>query len=89
MGSGSGLYWESREGIVDAAGLERLICLLDEIDLGDATEVDRRLVSLLWFMPLFMEWQHQRVEDRGGDRLVLERATNRVHDSIERILGIP
>jgi hypothetical protein len=78
-----------RQGIFDPVGLERLIRLLEGIDFGDSPEVNRRLVSLLWFMPLFIEWQRERVHERGGDPQALMHATGRVQDSIIRILGFP
>jgi hypothetical protein len=84
-----GFLGKLREGTFDPAGLDRLMRLLDGIDFTDAPEVNRKLVSLLWFMPLFMEWQRERVHEHGADPQTLMHAINRVQGSIERILGLP
>jgi hypothetical protein len=88
---GEGFLGKLRENTFDSAGLERLMRLLDGIDFGDAPEVNRRLVSLLWFMPLFMEWQRERAHEHGVDPQALAHAIDRVQNAIssEKVLGFP
>jgi hypothetical protein len=86
---GQGFLGKLRQGLFDPVGLERLIRLLDRIDFGDAVEVNRRLISLLWFMPLFIEWQRERVHAPDTDPQTLSHAANRVENAIEKILGLP
>jgi hypothetical protein len=58
------------------------------VDL-EGESINRRIVSLLWYMPLFMAWQKDRVQEAGGDAAGLERAANEVQSIVERVLGIP
>jgi hypothetical protein len=60
-----GFLGRLRTGVFDQQGFQRLKTLLEGIRIPEETEVDRRLVALLWFMPVFMLWQRERVA-RGG-----------------------
>lgn len=78
-----------RLGTFDRNAYERLMAELDEIDIGDASSISRRLVSLLWYMPQFIAWQADRVADKGGDREAVLAASDGVRTRIETILGVP
>jgi len=84
-----GFLGRLRCGEFEVAGLHRLLAVLETISLNDSEDINRRLVSLLWYMPLFMEWQKERVQEEGGDRLALENAINQVQTQVERLLGVP
>lgn len=84
-----GFLGRLRRGNFVPADFERLSGLLDRIETQRGAEVNRRMVSLLWYMPLFMQWQRERVRAAGGDLINFEKAVNYVQSSIERILGIP
>lgn len=62
--------------------------MLLEISIDEDT-ISRRLVSLLWYIPLFMYWQLERVEESGGDQVAYKRAITIATNEIERILGTP
>lgn len=51
--------------------------------------IPRRAVSLLWFIPVFMEWQTERVRACGGDTRAYARAVSEATNEIERLLGVP
>jgi hypothetical protein len=85
----TGFFGRLRRGEFDTACLNRLIRALDLIDFRDDRNVNRRVVSLLWYMPLFMGWQKERVEEAGGDTGAFDNASNQVRKLIERILGVP
>ncbi len=85
----SGFFGRLRRGEFDKAGFSRLIDILGHIDLQDSTSVDRRVVSLLWYMPLFMGWQAERVQESGVSVEDFDKAINQVHNLLEGILGIP
>lgn len=76
-----------RGGHFDTRARDRFLQLLESIDLGQSELIDRRLVALLWYVPLFLQWQNRRLdeEERAALRQVLDRATNQ----LERILGVP
>lgn len=84
-----GFLGRLRIGTFDHDGLERLMQLLQSIDVNDTTTFDRRFVSLLWYIPLFMSWQRERVHEQGGSVKDLNRAINRIQEQLERILGVP
>ena len=85
----SGFFGLLRRGEFDRTSLQRLLAILEGINFKDDGVINRRLVSLLWFMPLFMEWQKERVQEQGCDMVTFEKATNQVHNHVERLLGLP
>ena len=76
-----------RNGHFDSLGRERLLKLLGSIDLGSAEVIDKRLVGLLWYMPLLMQWQGRRLDD--DERKSLHEAVNAVTTQLKRVLGVP
>ena len=77
-----------RGGHFDTRARDRFLHLLESVEIAeDAKTIDRRLVALLWYMPLFMQWQGRRLDDEEQAALqpVLDAVTNR----LERILGAP
>jgi hypothetical protein len=76
-----------RAGHFDSLARDRFFRLLDSIDLGSGGSIDRRVVALLWFIPLLMQWQEDRFDT--DERQALEAATNRATSALERILGVP
>jgi hypothetical protein len=81
-----GVLGRLREGQFDRAGAQRLLSVLGELELGEGP-IDRRLVSLLWYMPLFIEWQTSRVPD--SDRQDVSNLAAEVISILERVLGVP
>lgn len=76
-----------RAGHFDSIARDRFFRLLESIDLGAGGLIDRRVVALLWYVPMFMQWQERRLD--GDERQALQAATNRVTAELERILGAP
>jgi len=85
----SGFLGRIRGGNFDAELLDRLVRVLEGIDAHPDTEMNRRLVSLLWYMPLFMHWNGERIQSAGGDLIEFDKAANRIESAVERILGVP
>jgi hypothetical protein len=81
-----GFLGRLRSGTFDPAGAQRLLALLGSLDLG-AGPVDRRLVQLLWYMPIFMEWQKARLS--ASDAAETESTLNEVMSTLERVIGVP
>lgn len=61
-----GFLGRLRQGQFDSTGLDRLLRLLHSINFGEATELNRRVVALLWMILTLMMWQLERVTERGG-----------------------
>jgi hypothetical protein len=84
-----GFLFELRSGILDPAALERLLGSLAAIELSGDGSIPRRVASLLWYMPEFIAWQKERVEEAEGDLDKLTKARWHVQAEVERILGVP
>jgi hypothetical protein len=85
----SGFFAKLRRGQWDVSALEHVLNILSAIEANDSTSSPRRVVSMLWYMPLFMSWQNEQVSESGIDRQSFELAVNRIQEQIERILGVP
>jgi hypothetical protein len=72
------------QGLADA-----YIELLGRIDPIEGEFVNLSFVKLLWFMPLFMEWQVERVVEAGAPRGDVERVLDLATTRIMDILGVP
>lgn len=76
-----------RGGHFDTRARDRFLRLLDSIDLGQTETINRRVVALLWYVPLFLQWQDRRLDDE--ERAALRQVGDRVTNQLERILGVP
>ena len=68
---------------------ERTLRKLSSLSIAEEAEIPRRLVSLLWYIPLFMEWQTEQVQESGGDAIAYEQAITLMTNEVERLLGLP
>lgn len=84
-----GFFAQLRVGVFDEDRFDRIRSCLAEIDPSTSTEIDRRFVSLLWYVPMFMEWQIERVAARSGDVERVRKATNEMLSIVEDLLGVP
>ncbi|MBF6611714.1 MAG: hypothetical protein IVW55_01130 [Chloroflexi bacterium] len=87
----TGFFGRLRSSEYDPEGANRVTELLQRI--ADAVEnegqLDRRLVSLTWFMPTFISWQRQRVEERTGNGKALDSTLDTIVSILQRVLGMP
>jgi hypothetical protein len=85
----NGLFYQLRyNGDFDVQKYERFVELLHSIKI-EGEEINRKLVSLLWYLPLFMTWQKERVIENGGNIKKLESAIDEVISILEEKLGVP
>ncbi|HEX9069596.1 MAG TPA: hypothetical protein VF807_12565, partial [Ktedonobacterales bacterium] len=79
------------QGDFDTSGLARLLQLLHAIDFGSATQIERRVVALLWMIPTLMRWQRERVREKGGDLARFEQGITQVETALHSpaVLGFP
>jgi hypothetical protein len=82
-----GFLGKLRDGYFDPKGLDRLVTLLRSIKPEE--KLDRRLVSVIWYIPLFVSWQDERVQKRGGDMTSFRKAENLLLEILQDLLGIP
>ncbi|TAH49790.1 MAG: hypothetical protein EYC68_16315 [Chloroflexota bacterium] len=85
----SGFLGKLRDGNFDSAALERLMRLLESINVDHAVTLERRFVSLTWLIPIYITWQRERVQEKMGDVSSLDRAADRLQTVLDKILGIP
>lgn len=85
----SGFLGSLRVGHFDSEGLERLLHILRSVEIEDAIEIDRTFVRLTWFIPLFMTWQRERVQEQGGNVEELDAAFHKVLNALYETLGVP
>lgn len=84
-----GFFWQIRQGVFVEKEFQRALMKVSSIrDLED-TRLNRRLVSLLWYIPLFMQWQVERISENGGDADAYIRALTTMTNEVERLLGTP
>ncbi len=83
-----GFFWQIRQGRFEAAAFQRAHTLVAGISMNEAT-APRRVVSLLWPIPLFMHNQADRIREGGGDVAAYDLATTRMTSEVERLLGMP
>ncbi len=76
-------------GNFDPEGLQRLLVVLDSIMIDEESQVDRKLVSLLWFIPIYLEWQKPRFTEQGEGVQEIQDAINRIMPRLYEILGVP
>jgi hypothetical protein len=85
----AGFLGKLRDGVFDPPHGAEFVSLLRSFRFPEASIVDRRLVSLLWYIPSFLHWQAPQVEELGGDRSEFEQLRNQVQEQLEEILGVP
>lgn len=84
-----GFFGLLRQGVFDHAAFERTMAILAQVDVANERCLDRRLVALFWFIPLFMTWQRERLQEMGGDMREVDAAFHRILSHVERVLGLP
>lgn len=86
----AGVLYQLRQGALNADGMADLVALLGTIEVGaDASSLPRRFVSLLWYVPLFVCWQKERVQQNGGNADAVARFAGEITNDVERVLGVP
>ena len=84
-----GFFWRVRQGHFAPSDFERALKKISAINIGEDADVPRRVVSLLWYIPLFMQWQVERVQENKGDAKAYTTAITKLTNEIERLLGVP
>jgi hypothetical protein len=78
-----------RNGQFSESAGEELLGLLESIEVPLGERLHSDFVRLVWFAPMFAEWQLDRVAARGGNRQAAQRISDRIRELIMRILGVP
>lgn len=84
----NGFLGALRSGNFQTERYKQFINLLQNIEAENEL-IDKRLVALTWYIPLFMNWQKERVLEKGGDIELLDTVINQVTTLLEEKLGVP
>jgi len=84
-----GYFFRLRQGDYDPYGANEVEEIIRSIKVSEDTPIPRRLVSLIWIIPTFMEWQIDRVAEVGGDVGTLRGDITRLRSAVEDFLGVP
>jgi len=85
----AGFFWQLRQGRFVLADFQRALTKIKSVAIPEDGNVPRRIVSLLWYIPLFMQWQVERVRENQGDSIAFTGAITTITNEIERLLGVP
>jgi hypothetical protein len=84
-----GFFWHLRQGHFADDEFRRAHERIAAMTIASDKDVPLRLVSLLWFIPIFMQWQTERVRERGGDVTAYGKAIAVMTNEVQRLLGVP
>jgi hypothetical protein len=83
-----GFFGKLREGSFDRELHQKFILILRSITFEENELIPRRVISLLWYIPLFMDWQRERVE-KSIAQPEYDNIKTEIENELTRILGIP
>lgn len=84
-----GFLGDLRTGHFCEEGFLRVLDILRSVDTTNLDKLDKRFVELTWFIPTFMSWQRERVQESGGDVKILDSAVQQVTELLYQVLGAP
>lgn len=87
-------YWDDlftaiRGGNFDSNSADQFCEDLDQVQVGLDSMIDRDFVRLVWFLPIFLESQINRVREKGHDGVCYDSFINKVTNILHRLLGVP
>jgi len=84
----TGFFWKIRQGDFRENDFSRALEKFAAVPSIAGELVPARLVSILWYVPIFMEWQTDRVRERGCSMAAYAAASTSLLNEVERILGV-
>jgi len=84
-----GLFALIRAGRFDANEGIKFLRALETIDIDDNAFLPKRFVSLLWYLPNFLEWQRERIGAANENLVSYEHFITETRNWLEKILGTP
>ncbi|MBL9117110.1 MAG: hypothetical protein JNJ83_19045 [Verrucomicrobiaceae bacterium] len=85
-----GFLYELRTGRFDAERGRKFMELLRSISVDDEESVPKRLLSLVWYLPSFLEWQKARIGEMDASHCKdYAKFVTEVHNTLEDVLGVP
>ena len=84
----SGFLGKLRSGKFDPEAGQEYVALLSRIPQPGEV-IDSRLVQLIWFAAMFIEWQVERATHSEEEARRLTHIASQVHEAVSDVLGIP
>lgn len=84
-----GFLGKLRQGKFNPKEGDEFLDLLKQIDLSELNSVPKRFLSLIWYLPIFLTWQVDRVKGVSLNGEKYERFITEVQNALERSLGVP
>jgi hypothetical protein len=85
----AGFFARLRMGDFDVQQAQAVAAVISSLELEEETLLSKRLVSLLWYLPLFGQWQTERVAECGGNLQQYRSFVTKVTNILEQKLGVP
>lgn len=85
----TGFFGHLKVDVFDDEGLQRVKDILNEVELPESGEVNKRFVELTWFIPTFLHWQRPAWVQDGKDTKKLDEAIDFFEMRLTTILGLP
>lgn len=91
------LAWDQDEGFLGLLRAGRFskpagdeyVELLQSIEIREGEQLHPDFVRLVWFAPIFIEWQMEQAVERGADKQYVEQVSDSVRERIMELLGTP
>ena len=85
-----GFLHRIRRGDFDSDEASSFLDLLRCIDIAEDELIPKRLLSLLWMLPLFLEWQKERIAEVDASKAdAYDKVTTQVENVLIEVLGVP
>jgi hypothetical protein len=84
-----GFLGQLRQGTFVPARASRFLQTLKRIDIPDNAMVPKRALALIWYLPIFLSWQRERVVEKGGNVAEFDSFVTEVHNTLEQVIGVP
>lgn len=89
----NGFFYKIRDQNVDFIQGNEIVQILKKIEFADDELIEKYKIKLLWYIPIYMEWQYERLKDfQSGNKKVLDNyllLQASMLNEIERILDVP
>lgn len=87
--SDQGFLGRLREGLFTVEDGDRFLSFLRSIDITEDSLLPKRFMSLMWYLPLFLRWQLERVQKHSGHSVAFDDFITKVDNTLEQVLGVP
>lgn len=85
----SGFFGLLRAGKFSSEAADAYVRLLNSIKIEEGECLHPDFVRLIWFAPIFMEWQIERTVESGVNRVDLANSVDQIRERVMEILGTP